>query len=365
MISTETSACGLLCARRTAVPGGAIRECLWRANKSSQRAGRHDGGRTQIHLRIGIAHASFEIAIGGADRDFAFAHQTATQADACSATGRQRNGARIHQSFPITSGLGLGLHFGAGGGQIKFDTRGNASAAGAHHFRGVMQIFKARVHARQQIRLLNRHMFPLHFRQRHHGLHFVRPGHMRNHGRQIEFKFDGVVRVRVGAKLASILPPRIDVGVGVAGATLGAARSRAAGIGERADARAQIIHRHFIKWKHARQRAPLGRHVGDGHARAHGKMRHAIAHKFHGVIEHLVFVEESAQSDDDILAGDARRKDFPSAPPWPPLGTCHHVTPVAQILAASVRTTGVPSAATAPYKLECESLATTNAPGTT
>src|SRR5215469_10850938 len=46
-------------------------------------------------------------------------------------------------------------------------------------------------------------------------------------------------------------------------------------------------------------------------------------------------------------------------------GTCHHVTPVAQILAASVLTTGVPSAAAAPYRFECESLATTIAPGTT
>ena len=46
-------------------------------------------------------------------------------------------------------------------------------------------------------------------------------------------------------------------------------------------------------------------------------------------------------------------------------GTCHHVTAVAQILAASVRTTGVPSAAIAPYKFECESLATTMEPGTT
>ena len=146
----------------------------------------------------------FEITIGGADRDFAFAHQTATQTDACSATGRQRNGARIHQSLPITSGLRLGLHFGAGGGQIKFDTRGHASAAGAHHFRGVMQILQARVHARHQIRLLNGHMFPLHFRKRHHGLHFIGTGHMRNHGRQIKFKFDGVVRVRVGAQVGAI-----------------------------------------------------------------------------------------------------------------------------------------------------------------
>ena len=46
-------------------------------------------------------------------------------------------------------------------------------------------------------------------------------------------------------------------------------------------------------------------------------------------------------------------------------GTCHHVTPVAQMLAASVRTTGVPSAAAAPYRFECESLPTTSEPGVT
>jgi hypothetical protein len=46
-------------------------------------------------------------------------------------------------------------------------------------------------------------------------------------------------------------------------------------------------------------------------------------------------------------------------------GACHHVTPVAQIDAASVRTTGVPSAAIAPYRFECESEPTTIEPGTT
>ena len=56
---------------------------------------------------------------------------------------------------------------------------------------------------------------------------------------------------------------------------------------------------------------------------------------------------------------------FPFNTTFATFGTCHHVTPVAQILAASVRTTGVPSAPIAPYKLECESLATTKAPGTT
>ncbi len=46
-------------------------------------------------------------------------------------------------------------------------------------------------------------------------------------------------------------------------------------------------------------------------------------------------------------------------------GTCHQVIPVAQMAAASVRTTGVPTAPTAPYIFECESEATTRAPGWT
>ena len=46
-------------------------------------------------------------------------------------------------------------------------------------------------------------------------------------------------------------------------------------------------------------------------------------------------------------------------------GICHQKSPVAQIAAASVRTTGVPSAPSAPYMLEWESEATTSAPGTT
>ena len=120
-------------------------------------------------------------------------------------------------------------------------------------------------------------MFPLHFRQRHHRLYFVRPGHVRNDCGEIEFKLDGVFRVGVGAQLASILPPIVDIGLCVTGATLRAAFSRAIRIAEFRDARAQIIHSHFIEWKHACKRAPFRRHVGNGHARRHGKIRCAIA----------------------------------------------------------------------------------------
>src|SRR6478672_11175860 len=110
-------------------------------------------------------------------------------------------------------------------------------------------------------------MLSLHFWKRHHRLNLVRTGHVRNYRGKIKFERDGVFRVRVGAEFVSILPPRINVGVAVTGATFGATRSGALGVGELADARTQIIYCHFIEWEHTRQRAPLGSHVSDGHAR--------------------------------------------------------------------------------------------------
>ena len=82
-----------------AVPAGRSVKFCRRANESSQRAGGHDRRRSQINERIAIAHAAFEIAIGRADRGFAFLHQTATQSDARAATRRQRNCAGVHAKF--------------------------------------------------------------------------------------------------------------------------------------------------------------------------------------------------------------------------------------------------------------------------
>ncbi len=90
---------------------------------------------------------------------------------------------------------------------------------------------------------------------------------MRNHRREIQLKLDRILGVGIGAEFAAIFPPLLDVGVCVTGPALRAAYSRAFRIGELGNARAQIIHRHFIEWKHACKRAPFRRHVGDGHAR--------------------------------------------------------------------------------------------------
>ena len=146
---------------------------------------------------------------------------------------------------------------------------------------------------------------------------------MRDHGRKIQFKLDGVLRVGVGTEFAAVLPPRVDVGFGITGTTLRAAGSRTLRIRELRHARTQIVYRYLIERKNACERAPLGGHVGNGHARGHWKIRHAVAHEFNGVIEYFVFVEEAAQGDDHVLADDTRRKisfqhdlgDFRDLPP--------------------------------------------------
>ena len=117
---------------------------------------------------------------------------------------------------------------------------------------------------------------------------------MRHNAREIELKLDSIFCVGIGADLDAIFPPRFDVCVSITGATLRAAFSGSVRTGKLRHARAQIVHRNFIERKYACERAPLGGHVGDRHARRHRKIWHAIADEFDSVIEHLVFVEQSA-----------------------------------------------------------------------
>src|SRR5262249_33129864 len=87
-------------------PGGAFGKMCRRCNEPSQRAGGHYSGRSQIHERFAIAHASFEIPISGADCSLSFLYKSATESDARSTTGWQRNCTRTDQRLPVTSRLG-------------------------------------------------------------------------------------------------------------------------------------------------------------------------------------------------------------------------------------------------------------------
>src|SRR5205814_4662955 len=86
-------------------------EFFWRTDEASQRAGRYHGGRTQIYVGVAIAHSAFKVSVGRADRGLTFLHQTATQTDAGSAARRQRNGAGVYQSLPVTIRFGPRLNF--------------------------------------------------------------------------------------------------------------------------------------------------------------------------------------------------------------------------------------------------------------
>src|SRR5690348_7006020 len=117
---------------------------------------------------------------------------------------------------------------------------------------------------------------------------------MRDDSCKIEFEFDSVIRVRVCAEFAAILPPLVDIGVRVTRTTLRATSPWALWIRELGYPRAKIVHRDFIEREHASQSAPFGGHVGNGHARGHRKMRHTVADKFDSVIQHFVLIEQSA-----------------------------------------------------------------------
>src|SRR5262249_38940312 len=106
-----------------------------------------DSGRGKIHERLTVAHATLEIPVRRADCVFALLYQTATESNARTTPGRQRNCASTNQRLPITSGLSARLRLGAGRGKIKFNAIGDASAPRANNFRGVTQIFEARVNA--------------------------------------------------------------------------------------------------------------------------------------------------------------------------------------------------------------------------
>src|ERR1044072_3067420 len=111
--------------------GSALVEICWRANESRQSTGSDNSGRGEINERVAIAHASFEIAIGSADRGFAFLDQAAPQSNARAATGRQRNRACAQQSLPIAVRFRFRLHFGASWREIELYTIGHVSPPGA------------------------------------------------------------------------------------------------------------------------------------------------------------------------------------------------------------------------------------------
>ncbi len=73
-------------------------------------------------------------------------------------------------------------------------------------------------------------------------------------------------------------------------------------------ARLKIVQGDVVNREPAHQRAPLGRHVGDAQTRVHAERSHARTGEFDGGVQHFLVVVEATEGDDDVFAGDARRK---------------------------------------------------------
>jgi hypothetical protein len=90
---------------------------------------RHDFGTGQVALRFARAHPSLEVAVGGRDPYLAFFQQSGAQANAGTATRRQRNCSGGQHGLPHPALLGLLLRPVAGRADVEFDSRSHSLAA--------------------------------------------------------------------------------------------------------------------------------------------------------------------------------------------------------------------------------------------
>ena len=173
------------------------------ADVARDRRCRHHLGAAEIALRVARAHASFEIAIGGRDADLARLQQSRAQPDARPASRRQRMRARVEQRLPDAALLRLVLHRAAGRGEIELHARRDFLAA--QDLRRRLQIFQPRIHAGDEIGLLDRDFLLRDLGDRLHHLHRVRAGDVRRDLGEIQHDASRVNRVRIGRR--RIRPP--------------------------------------------------------------------------------------------------------------------------------------------------------------
>lgn len=78
--------------------------------------------------------------------------------------------------------------------------------------------------------------------------------------------------------------------------------SRSGSISEELRSFLKPLERLLVDRKHASQGAPFSGHVGDSEPLVDAQLRYSGSHKLDGMVENFVFVEQTAQSDDDVLA---------------------------------------------------------------
>ena len=167
--------------------------------------------------------------------------------------------------------------------KIEFHARCDFLAS--QNLRCGIQIFETRVHAREQVGLLNRDLLLFHLGERSHDLHGIGTRYVWRHLTEIEHDPSRVDGVGIGSW--RILCPIFDVFLRKPFHTRGLQPLMHA---------LQILDRYFIHREPAHQRSPFGGHVGDGKARVHGEAGHAGAAEFDGGVQNFIVVVEAAQA---------------------------------------------------------------------
>src|SRR5262252_1027648 len=135
------------CARESARSSAEVREYIRRRQRRRPLPG----------WQGSTSHRAIPGALGGGgcggDADFSGLEQADAKTDARSAAGRKWVCASFEQSLPNAATLGFFLHPLAGGGEIELYRRGDFLAF--ENFGGGFEIFETRVHARDEIGLLD------------------------------------------------------------------------------------------------------------------------------------------------------------------------------------------------------------------
>ena len=262
-------------------PGDISRDCRCR-----------DDFRTrEITLGIARSHAALEVAVRGGDSDLTFFQQSHAEADARSASGRQRVRTCVEQRLPDTKPLRLLLHPGACRSQVELHARRDSLTA--HDPSCGFQIFQPRICARNQVGLLNGYLLLFYGGKGLHHLHGVGPGDMGSYLSEVERNACRIESIRIGVR--RIRSPTVNAFQREAlDALLLQAPVYAA----------QILNRKLVHREPCHQRSPLGAHVRDGESCIHRQTGHARPHELNRSVECLVVVEEAAQGDDHVFAAD-------------------------------------------------------------
>ncbi len=270
--------------------GGAIRA----GDETGNRGRGHHRRAGEIGLGVRRAHTALEVPVGRRNADLTGLEQAGAEADASAASRRERPCASLEENVPDTLSLGLVLDLCGGGRDVELDTIGHLGAL--EHLGGCRQVIETAIRTGKQVGLVDRDLLFFNRRDRLGDADAVRSGNVGGDRAEVNSNFGGVLSIRI--RFWRVGLPLVDHGLGQAvqdpslGQTLGSFSEEGRCC--------------TVEWEPPDEGAPLGCHVRDGQAFGHRKELHAVTMELDCGVENLARVEEAAQRNDDVLAGDAR-----------------------------------------------------------